>query len=106
MDRQFARLVNAGGELIAEGACHIEEGERRATLEAEREPGEVLKARGDLRITLESGDSFPVSDRPVVFRISPRPSEQGRPERRTLYRFHMISSHDTEVVAEGGSIAR
>jgi hypothetical protein len=106
MEREFARLVNAGGELIAEGACHIEEAARRATLEAEREPGEVLKARGDLRITLESGASFPVSDRPIVFRISPPATAEGPRHTRTLYRFDMINTHDTEVVAEGGPAAR
>jgi hypothetical protein len=105
MEREFARLMNAGGELIAEGACHIEEGERRATLEAEREPGEVLKARGDLRITLESGASFPVSDRPVVFRISRPATTEGPRHTRTLYRFHMTRRHDTDV-PEGGQAVR
>jgi hypothetical protein len=105
MERQFARLLNSGGELIAEGSCHVEEGEQRATLEAEREPGEVLKVRGDLTISLESGASFAVADRPVVFRIAPRAQASGHQPKRTLYRFNMRKL-EGQGVAGGGSAER
>jgi hypothetical protein len=90
--REFARLLNVEGELIAEGDCLLEARARIATLEVAREPGEVLKERGALTVRLDSGESFFVSDRPFVLRIWPRTKEPGDRSHRTLYRFHVLTA--------------
>lgn len=92
MDGPYARLMNGDGELVAEGPCHIDEEARQATLEAEREPGEILKERGNLALELETGRSLAVSDRPMMFRLSLATARYGRNEQRRIYRFRLIQA--------------
>lgn len=99
------RLLNADGELIAEGPCWLDEANGQATLEPERTPGVIRKERGHLALELDSGRSLRVSDRPMVVRIRlPRlgPNENGM---RSLYRLRLIddgsASLTTSVLPEG-----
>jgi hypothetical protein len=95
-DRPFAKLLNAGRELIAEGTCHLDHASSTITLETSREPGDLLKERGTLSVQLESGASYAVSDRPLVFRIWP-PDRAGEDrQHRTLYRFRMVGEHQDQ----------
>ncbi len=105
MERPYARLINGDGELIAEGPCHVDEEERRATLEAEREPGELLKERGHLALELETGRSLPVSDRPMVFRLSQDRPQQGRNGRMRIYRFRLIGDGSSEPAQQAQDAA-
>ncbi len=87
-----ARLLNAEGELIAEGSCRLDEAAGLAMLEPEREPGVIQKERGVLSLTLESGRTLHVSDKPILFRVRP-PAQPGEPHhRRTLYRLRLVGS--------------
>jgi hypothetical protein len=85
-----ARLLTAGGELLAEGACRIEAGAARATLEPVREPGLIRKARGVLRLELEDGRTLAVSDRAMVVRVWDSARPNGRHERRTMYLLRLL----------------
>ena len=89
-DGVYARLLNGGGELIAEGSCRVDERAGTATLEPQREPGVLLKERGHLALELESGRKLQVSDKPIVFRLWPPKRWNGTEGRRTMYRFHII----------------
>ena len=93
MDKELhARLLNAEGELIAEGSCRLDEAAGLAMLEPEREPGVIQKERGVLALMLESGRTLHVSDKPIIFRIRP-PAQGGGPyHRRTLYRLRLVGS--------------
>ena len=93
-----ARLLNAGGELIAEGPCWLDEAAGLATLEPEREPGVLQKERGELALALESGRSLRVSDRPIIFRLRPPAVGAGAYSRRTLYRLRLIGSTEPAEV--------
>ena len=103
MDRPLhARLLNADGELIAEGPCRLDESAGTATLEVEREPGFLQKERGRLALELETGRSLRVSDRPVVFRLQ-RPHDSDPQSRRMVYRLQVIEDAQdaTAAGAEG-----
>lgn len=85
-----ARLLNSGGELVAEGVCWLDEPAGHATLEVERTPGQIQRQRGNLSLELDSGRSLLVSDKPMVVMINPtgqRPSTEGR---RRLYRLRLV----------------
>ena len=99
MDKELhARLLNAEGELIAEGSCRLDEAAGLAMLEPEREPGVIQKERGVLSLTLESGRTLHVSDKPIIFRIRP-PAQGGGPyHRRTLYRLRLVDSTERAEV--------
>lgn len=85
-----ARLVNAGGELIAEGSCWLNEAVGQATLEPDREPGLLEKERGELTLELETGRSLRVSDKPLIFRMRPRGTGADHSSRRRMYRLWLI----------------
>ena len=85
-----ARLVNAGGELIAEGSCWLNEAVGQATLEPDREPGLLEKERGELTLELETGRSLRVSDKPLIFRMPPRGTGADHSSRRRMYRLWLI----------------
>jgi hypothetical protein len=85
-----ARLLNAAGELIAEGPCWLNDSSGEATLEPERAPGVLQKERGDLTLELESGRSFRVSDRPIIFRLRPPTKVPGHDAVRTMYRLRLL----------------
>jgi hypothetical protein len=102
-----ARLVNTGGELIAEGACSIDEQAGLVMLEPDWEPGLIHKERGEMTLQLESGRSLKVNDRPLVMRVRP-PERTGRsnghgPDNhsaRTYYRLR-IAREAQDVAAAG-----
>ncbi len=96
-----ARLLNAGGELIAEGPCYVDEAAGWATLEPEREAGVLHKERGGLALELESGRTLRVSDKPIVFRLWP-PRRSGGNSRRTVYRLRLIKDAQ-EATAAGAA---
>ena len=99
MDQELhARLLNAEGELIAEGPCRLDEAAGLAMLEPEREPGVIQKERGVLSLMLESGRTLHVSDTPIIFRISP-PTQAGGPyHRRPPYRLRRVGPPDRAEV--------
>lgn len=103
--RTHARLLNADGELIAEGPCHLDERARTATLEPEREPGVIQKERGALALELESGRSLRVSDRAMIVRVRPTQGD-GAARRRTFYRLHLLRPADPVDAGAGADAAQ
>ncbi len=100
-----ARLLNAAGELIAEGPCWLNESSGEATLEPERAPGVLQKERGNLTLELESGRSFRVSDRPIIFRLRPPTKVPGHDAVRTMYRLRLISQSEPVEDAQEATAA-
>jgi hypothetical protein len=86
-----ARLVNAEGELLAEGSCWLDESNAQATLEPERTPAAIQKERGPLTLELESGRTLKVSERLMVVRIASPGNSNGN-ARRSLYRLRLLNT--------------
>jgi len=100
-----ARLVNAEGELLAEGACWLNEPQGQATLEPKRAPAfAIQKERGPLTLELESGRTLKVSDRLMVVRIAP-PGHSNGSERRSLYRLRLLKTVTQAQDAEAAGAA-
>ena len=97
-----AKLLNAGGELIAEGPCWVDESAGVATLEPEREPGVIQKERGELALELDSGRRLPVDDRPMVFRLG-RNGHQAQ-ARRSLYRLRLVNGATQQHAQDAGAV--
>jgi hypothetical protein len=95
-----ARLVNAGGELIAEGMCWLNEAVGQATLEPEREMGLLEKERGALRLELDSGRTLRVSDKALILRLRPRGSGADHSGRRRLYRLWLVDAQEPNQAQE------
>ena len=96
----YGRLLNAGGELIAEGPCYVDEAAGQATLEPERVPGVIQKERGPLALQLDSGRSFKVSDRPMIIRYR-APGDPGERGRRRIFRLRVLPYGPPEVSPNG-----
>jgi len=96
-----ARLVNAEGELLAEGACWLNESQGQATLEPERAPAPIQEGRGPLTLELESGRTLKVSDRLMVVRIAP-PGHANGSERRSLYRLRLLNATQAQDANAAG----
>lgn len=92
------RLLNAGGELIAEGPCWLDEPAGQATLEPEREPGAVQKERGRLSLELDNGRTLAVAGDPMVFHLGNPTVENARNGHRSIYRLRINSAQDAEAV--------
>lgn len=98
-----ARLVNAGGELIAEGMCWLNEAVGQATLEPERELGLLEKERGALRLELDSGRTLRVSDNALILRLRPRGSGADHSGRRRLYRLWLVDTNQAQEATAAGA---
>lgn len=98
-----ARLFNAGGELIVEGPCWLDEAEGRATLEPEHEPGVIQKERGAFSLVLDSGRTLPVSDTPMIMKLGTGPNGDIAHGHRSLYRFRLLEAAQEANVA--GAVA-
>jgi len=97
------RLINAEGELLAEGPCWLDEAAGVATLEPARAASAIPKQRGALSLELENGRSLAVSDRAMVVRIA----HPGRPadtnERRSLFRLRLLqTAQDADAAGAAG----
>ncbi len=85
-----ARLINAEGELIAEGSCRLDERAGTAMLEPQREQSAIQKERGVLALELDSGRSLPVSDRTMVVHMRAPGSGDDASRRRVFYRLRLL----------------
>ena len=97
----YGRLLNAGGELIAEGPCWLNEQAGEATMEPERTPGIIQRQRGQLQLELDSGRLFPVSDKPMILRLRAWGGSAGQDARRKLYRLRLLSWGADGVLPSG-----
>jgi hypothetical protein len=95
MQAQYrARLLNADGELIAEGPCWLNEAQGQATLEPERTPGVLQRQRGHLSLELDSGRSLVVSDKTMIVRIAPPGRDVPEEAKRKLFRLRLVDLMD------------
>jgi hypothetical protein len=85
--------MNAGGELIAEGACWLDERTGQATLEPLTTTPSIRTQRGEMRLHLDSGRTLRVSDRTMVVRIwRPERTNGNNGHHRSLYRLRLIDA--------------
>ena len=109
-DHPRARLLNAEGEMIAEGPCWVDES-GTATLEPEREAGQLRKERGALELEFETGRSLRVLGRAMIVRLGPTASRGGNGQNgwRTLYRLRLVddvpetTETGQDAIAAGGA---
>jgi hypothetical protein len=98
-----ARLLNSGGELVAEGMCWLDEPAGQATLEVERTPVQIQRQRGLLSLELDSGRSLLVSDKPMVVLITPQGERPSAENRRRLYRLRLVDPMAAIIGQEANS---
>ncbi|MEX1253825.1 MAG: hypothetical protein WEE64_05735 [Dehalococcoidia bacterium] len=99
IERPHARLVNAEGELIAEGPCQLDEAAAVATMEPLRESHSIRTAHGGLALELDSGRQIRVTRRPMIVRLRLPGQPPGGNGRRTMYRLRLAKGE----FAKGGS---
>lgn len=113
-DHPRARLLNAEGEMIAEGPCWVDESAGTATLEPERQAGQLRKERGALELEFETGRSLRVLGRAMIVRLGPMASRGGNGQNgqngwRTLYRLRLVdeapetTETGQDAIAAGGA---
>ena len=85
-----ARLLNSDHELIAEGACVLDEPAGHASLEVERTPGVIHSQHGNLSLELDSGRSLLVSNKPMLLMISPPGQQSSQENRRKILRLRLV----------------
>jgi hypothetical protein len=108
-DAPHARLVNAEGELIAEGPCEVDEAAAVATLQPVRESYSIRTASSSLALELETGRQLRVTRRPIILRlrVPGRPPDDNA--RRTMYRLRLAkgepqaSEHTQDATAAGAA---
>jgi hypothetical protein len=99
----MARLVNAGGELIAEGSCWLDHEAGVATLEPARTPGVIQTQRNELRLELDTGRTLRVSGRAMVMRIRRPERVNGTRAHRDLYRLRLLGGPQVEGAQEAAT---
>ncbi len=106
-DHPRARLLNAEGEMIAEGPCWVDEPAGTATLQPERQAGQLRKERGALDLEFETGRSLRVLGRAMIVRLGPTASRGGNGQNgwRTLYRLRLVDVDDAPETTETGQDA-
>jgi len=97
--------------MIAEGPCWVNEPAGTATLEPDRQAGQLRKERGALNLEFETGRSLRVSGRAMIVRLGPTASRGGNGQNgwRTLYRLRLVDSAPAttetgqDAIAAGGA---
>ena len=106
-----ARLLNSEGEMIAEGPCWVDEPAGMATLEPERQAGQLRTERGALDLEFETGRTLRVSGRAMIVRLGPTANRgaNGQSGWRTLYRLRLVdgapepTETGKDAIAAGGA---
>lgn len=102
-DAVFGRLVNEGGELIAEGPCSVDEAAALATLEPGRIPGLLQRERGALTLRLDSGRVFKISGQPMVIDYRAPAGDANEQARRRVIRLRLLPHGPPEAAGKGGA---
>ncbi len=66
----FGKLYNQEGEILAEGNCQVDEGRGSVTLRPLVDTPLLNRSQGELRLELEDGSFFYLTDRIIRFRLN------------------------------------
>jgi len=66
----YGKIVNEHGELVAEGACEVDEAKGSVTLRPLIDMPLLDRQQGTLRLTLDDGSELTLSDRVLHFRLN------------------------------------
>ncbi len=66
----YGKLYNQGGELVAEGACQVDDDRGSVTLRPPYDMPTLERQHGALRLILEDGSELTVSERVMKFRVA------------------------------------
>lgn len=83
--KQQAKLLNAEGELIAEGPCELDGERQEVTMWPERELSALARHRAPLILELDSGATLGISEKHMVFKLG-RPGDG----RTSIYRLRLL----------------
>ena len=89
------KLYNEGGELVAEGLCEVDEARGDVTMRPVYETHFIERQHGLLRLEMEDGAEYPVSDKVIRFRVNPPGAPGG-----AIYRLHLLPQR-LDAMAEG-----
>jgi hypothetical protein len=79
------KLTNAGGEFIANGPCEVNRERGEVTMWPSWEMHMLERERGELRLELNDGTIFGISDKHLTFKLQ-GPTEQ----RISVYRLRIL----------------
>jgi hypothetical protein len=66
----FGKITNLQGEIVAEGACEIDDERGSVTLRPLLDSPLLERQRGPMRLTLDTGQEIMLSDRVIHFRLN------------------------------------
>lgn len=66
----FGKIVNENGEIVAEGACEVDDERGSVTLRPLLDMPLLERQRGNMRLTLDDGSELVLTDRVIHFRVN------------------------------------
>lgn len=92
--RVEGKLTNQDGEFIASGPCEVNRDRGEITMWPSWEMHMLERERGALKLTLENGASFDISDKHLTFKL------QGpTPQRISVYRLRILEQIPAHLAA-------
>ncbi len=88
----YGKLYNTSGELIAEGACQVDDQRGSVTLRPPYDMPLLERQHGILRLELEDGGEYTLSDRVLKFRMNLPGAPPGNVYRLTFSGQQRLSS--------------
>lgn len=92
----FGKLYNEAGEIVAEGSCQVDLEKGSVNFRPVVDTPLLSRQRGLLRLELEDGSEFTLSERVIRFRLN----VPGRPP-GAAYRLYMLGSEANRRAAGG-----
>ena len=92
--RVEGKLTNQDGEFIASGPCEVDRDRAEVTMWPSWEMHMLERERGALKLTLENGATYNISDKHLTFKL-PGPTEQ----RVSVYSLRIIDSIPEHLAA-------
>jgi hypothetical protein len=95
----FGKLFNDGGELVAEGSCQVDHEKGSVTLRPIVDTPLLSRQEGVLRLVLDDGGEFQISDRIIRFRLNVPGVPYG-----PAYRLYMLGAPGLRSTGSGGEM--
>lgn len=92
----FGRLFNEGGEIVAEGSCRVDVEKGSVTLRPLIDTPLLSRQHGILRLELEDGSEFSLTDRVIRYRLNVPGQPAG-----AAYRLYVVGSEANRRAAGG-----
>ncbi len=92
----FGKLYNENGEILAEGSCQVDVEKGSVTLRPIVDTPLLSRQRGLMRLELEDGSEFSLTDRVIRFRLNVPGAQPG-----AAYRLYLVGARPNHRFAGG-----